>query len=499
MRDGNTVMPGLARPLQMMLIAAILVGVAMRLWGALAAPSLWLDEVFSAKLAETPFRDLLLVVPRFDTHPPLYYMQLNLWARLGSGDGWLLLNSVLLDGLMMLSLFVTLRRLYNPAVGLWAAAIWAVLPLAVFFAGNVRMYAMEFLLMLWLWYVLERRIRGEAGLRLATALLAVAVVMTHGLGFFVGFFICLQGLVRSWLARRAGGTARPGLVLLDCLPAALSAAWPLGIGLFRQTEGMAQFDAGTLGIHLTITFLGMEFPWPLIAGVIAAALILLPLLADGRARPILLRLVILPWAMLLLLSLGVKPVFMYRTLGLFLPFLVIALALSFAAAWEGRDALRRLLSVVTMALFAVAAANSLLSFEKQGYAGIVALWEAEAGPEAMLVVEGPANLWGVSRYLSGVPPYSALAVQPPVRDGMLRVKQRLEGTWLDRAGLFGRTDHLALGGRTVWPHMPDHLAAASQPYWTLSPVATGCLRTGDRVLREFGLQGWQLLECGGTP
>lgn len=492
----NATTLGEPRILQKLLFAAILLGVAMRLWGALVDPALWLDEAFSAKLAEAPWRDLLLAVPRFDTHPPLYYLQLNLWARFASGDSWLLLNSVLFDVLVVVSLFVTLRRLYDPMVGFWAAAIWAVLPLAVFFAGNVRMYAMEFLLLLWLWYVLERRLRGEAGLRLATVLLGVAVVMTHGLGFFVAFFVCMQAFIRSWLAQNAGGSARSGLIFLDCLPAALSAAWPLGIGLFRQTEGMAQLDANSLGIHLTITLLGMEFPAPEIAGIIVAALIMLALLTDKRARPITVYLVILPWTVLLVLSLEVKPVFMYRTLGLFLPFLVIALSLSFSTAWAQGNTGRRIVSSITLVLFAISAFNSIVSFEKQGYRQVANTWEDEAGTDAMLVVDGPGNLWGFSRYLADTPDYSALDVQPPVRDGMLRLKERLQATWFHRAGLFGKTDHLVLGSRTIWPYLPEKLANSTLPYWLLTSVAANCLRAEDEILQEFTVQNWRLIECG---
>lgn len=482
-------MPAAPRIVQTLLIALVALGVAMRLWGALHDPSLWLDEVFSAQLAQSPLLDLILAVPRFDTHPPLYYIQLHLWALMGSGDGWLILNSVLLDLLVMGSLFVTLRRIFDPVVALFAVAVWAVLPLAMFFAGNLRMYPMLYLLAIWLWYVLERRVRGEPGLRVATILLGLGVTLTHGLGFFVAFFVFLQAFVR---ARPAG---RPCRILVDYIPVALCAAYPLAIGMIRQTEGLAQFDAGIIGIHLTISLLGMEFPVPTIAGYLAAALVLLPALADARARPILLWLVLLPWAVLLVLSLGVKTVFMYRTLGLFLPYLAISLALSFAGAWARRAPVGMVLSGVTLALFALAAANSLLSFHKTGYRGIAALWQAEAAPDAVLYVEGPANLWGISRYLADAPRYSALMVQPPVRDGMLRVKERLAGSWFDRAGLFGQTDRLTVGQRQILPYAPEDPAAQPDLYWTLSTAPVECLRPTDTVLRSFTADGQRLFEC----
>lgn len=484
-----------------LLSSVILLGIAMRLWGALAAPSLWLDEVFSAQLAQSPLIDLLMAVPRFDTHPPLYYLQLHFWALIATGDGWLLLNSVLLDVLVILSLLFTLRRIHDPATALWAAALWAVAPLAVFFAGNLRMYALLFLLLVWLWYVLERRVRGEPGLRLAAILLGIAVTLTHGLGFFVAFFVWFQAFVRSWQAGRgvagSGGAGWPWRMVLDYVPVAACALYPLGIGLFRQTEGMEVLEFAGIGIHLAISLLGMQAPAPVVTGYLAAGLILLPLLFDSRSRGMALWLLFLPWAVLLGLSLGVKAVFMYRTLGLFLPFLVIAMALLFAGAWQRQALAGRLLSGVVLVLFAVAAANSLLYFEKQGYRNIAAIWQQEAAPDAVLFVQGPVNLWGISRYLDGVAEFSALEVQPPVRDGMARVKDRLQGSWFDRAGLFGRQDHLLQGARQIWPYLPETMPdLPGGVYWALSSAPLECLRDGDTVLRRFDVDGQRLFECG---
>lgn len=488
-------MPSAQRVVTAVLFMIIATGIVMRLWGAIHDPSLWLDEVFSAKLAESPLQDLLLAVPRFDTHPPLYYIQLHLWALAGSGDGWLILNSVLLDTLVMVSLFVSLKRIFDPVIALWATALWAVMPLSVFFAGNVRMYPMLFLLSIWLWYVLERRVRGEVGLRAATILLGLSVVLTHGLGFLITFFIFLQAFLRTWRATPSAGASGSWRIFLDYIPVALSAAYPVGIGLFRQTEGLAEFDAAVIGIHLTIALLGMEFPIPTISGYMAVALIALPPLICKRARPILLWLVLLPWAVLLLLSLGVKTVFIYRTLGLFLPFLVIALALSFAEAWALRTKIGIALSCVILTLLTVSAANSLLSFQKDGYRGVATIWQAEASPDAVLFVDGPPNLWGFSRYLVDVPPYSALEVQPPVRDGMLRVKQLLEGSWFDRAGMFGSTDRLTIGDRQILPYVPEDFASQSIPYWILTSNQANCLRPYDVLLRSFTSDGQQLIEC----
>jgi len=477
------------------LFAVLLFGVMLRLWNIQSDPALWLDEVFSAKLAESPLPDLLLGVPRFDTHPPLYYLQLHFWAALGQDDRWLILNSVVLDVLAMASLAYVAGRRFGGMVGLWAAAIYAVQPLNVFFAENLRMYAQLFLLMVWLWFLLERRVtEGSASAlaRLGALALGLAVTLTHGMGFFVAFFLYLQALVRIW---RAGGLRPAAGLVLDYIPVALAAGYSLGIGSFRQTEGMDSLDLANIGVHLAISLLGMQAPRPELAGYLAFALLLLPPLLGTRSRGVMLALVLLPALVLLGLSLTVKSVFMYRTIGLFTPFMALSLALFLADGWQAGIRWQQALAGVVLVVLVAGALNSSIRFRKEGYRGIAEIWDAQAAPDAMLITEGPVELWGIARYLPGAPQFSVLQVQPPVRDGMLKVKNRLQGSVLDRAGFFGRADHLAVGGRVIWPHADPAALAARADYWLLSPEGGACLRPSDRLLAEASATGKHLLHC----
>lgn len=480
-----------------LLMLVIIFGVALRLRNALYQPALWLDEVFSAKLAEGPLIDLLLAALRFDTHPPLYYVQLHFWSLLGSGDAWMILNSVLLDLLVILSLAHLVGRIYGARAGLWSAGVYAVLPLAVFFAQNLRMYAMFFLLVVWLWYFLERRVAdggATPGVRLATVLLGLAVTLTHGLGFFMVFFLYFQALVRIHLTGRSPRPVRT--LMLDYLLVALSSLYSLGVGSFRQTEGLAALDIGGVGIHLAISLFGMETPAPRLVGYLGVLLLLVPPLFSPASRRVLGWMVLLPIAVLLLLSVMVKTVFMYRTVGLFSPFLAIGLGLFFAAAWREGQRPVQALSVLVIGLLAIAGLNSSLSFHKAGYREIARIWAAEAPEDAVLFVAGQPNLWGISRYLDGVPDYSALDVQPPVRDGLLKVKEQLENSWFDRAGFFGTNDHLVLeGGREIWPHAPNDRLAKLTAYWVLLQGELTCLREADVLQRSFIATGQTLVEC----
>ncbi|CAM3382398.1 Dolichyl-phosphate-mannose-protein mannosyltransferase [Paracoccus aminovorans] len=483
------------------LALTIVFGVLLRLWNIHADPTLWLDEVFSAQMAESPLRDLLLAVPRFDTHPPLYYLQLHFWSLLGDGDLWMLLNSVLLDLLVILSLFHIAGRHWGRNAGLWVAAVYAVMPLNVFFAQNLRMYAQFFLEVVWLWHMLELRVRAgtaSKGARAGTLLLGLATTLTHGMGFFVVFFVYLQALIRIWRIHHATlGLRLAAMLVLDYVPVALAAGYSLGIGAFRRTEGITSLDLAGLGTHLTITLFGMEFPAPAVSGYLGVLLLLLPTLWKARTREIMLWMVLLPAATLILLTLTVKSVFMFRTLGLFTPFMAMAMGVFYAGLWrdQGGAIWGRALPLLSIVVLAMASLNSSLAFRKEGYRDMAVLWDREASPDAVLFVDGSVNLWGVARYLPDAPRISALEVQPPVRDGMLALKRKLEGGYFDRAGLFGRSDHLQAGQRQIWPYMVPERLDGMVSYWVMSQGKIPCPRPGDHLLREFATPGKWLGEC----
>lgn len=482
------------------LAMVIVFGVLLRLWNIHADPSLWLDEVFSAQMAESPLRDLVLAVPRFDTHPPLYYLQLHVWGLFGDGDYWMLLNSVLLDLLVILSLFHIAGRHWGRSAGLWVAAVYAVMPLNVFFAQNLRMYALFFLELVWLWHMLELRVRAgrtSGGARVGAVLLGLVTTLTHGMGFFVVFFVYLQALVRIWRLHHATQGLRPAaLLVLDYVPVTLAAGYSLGIGSFRRTEGITGLDLTGLGTHLTITLFGMEFPVPAVSGYLGVLLLLLPPLWNARSRGIMLWMVLLPAAMMILLTLTVKSVFMYRTLGLFTPFMALSMGVFHAALWQGSGRIwNRALPVLSIAVLALASLNSSLAFRKEGYRDVAVLWDREAPLDAVLFVDGSVNLWGIARYLPDAPRISALEVQPPVRDGMLALKRKLEGSYFDRAGLFGRSDHLQVGQRQIWPYLAPERLEGLSAYWILGQEKMSCPRPGDRLLRESEISGKWLGEC----
>nr|WP_250810146.1 glycosyltransferase family 39 protein [Neorhizobium tomejilense] len=487
------------------LVALIAAGIALRILNLVLEASLWEDEVFSVALAESPLIDLLFAALRFDTHPPLYYVQLHLWAAFGDSDRWYILNSMLLSIAAIAAIYEACRRIYDRNVALWTGAIFALMPLQLFFAENVRMYPMLALLEIALWYVLQAMVRdrhASRGRLIVALCLGLAVTLTHGLGFFVSFFLFLHASIRL-------KEAAPGRDLLYLMAiyvvVALAALYPLVIGAIRQTEGVAGFDLPTIGIHLTLTLLGLEFPWPTIAGFLMLPLVTLLPLSEPRARWIGGLLVLLPLTMLLAISLFFKPVFIYRTLGLFLPFLAISLALYADAVFRAHAVAQRFVVSAVVLLMLAGGLNYTLKFEKRGYREIIGAWEAGSPTDAVLMTNGPSEFWAVLRYLNnGEGRRSALEVQPPVRDGMLRIKQKLEGIGAASLGLFGRSNHAQVGNRRIYPYFAGDVASGVSIFWILNPPKANCAleetgtsadASGYREDADISLRGHHLTQC----
>jgi mannosyltransferase len=122
-------------------LACTLVGGLLRLWH-IGSKSLWIDEAFSVWVGWQPIPDALAWLVRVDQHPPLYYLLLHLWMRLGDDAATVRALSALLSMLNIPVVYLLGRRLVGAKVGLAAAAILALSPFHICFAQEARMYAL---------------------------------------------------------------------------------------------------------------------------------------------------------------------------------------------------------------------------------------------------------------------------------------------------------------------------------------------------------------------
>lgn len=131
---------------------------------------LWLDEALSVNIASLPLSDIPAALKR-DGHPPLYYVLLHLWMTVGSSNWWVRALSGIISLLGLPLAYLAGRRLGSrPAAdglgarrtGAITLALWSVLPFAVRYASETRMYALVSVLVLAGYLLIDTLVAGPA-------------------------------------------------------------------------------------------------------------------------------------------------------------------------------------------------------------------------------------------------------------------------------------------------------------------------------------------------
>lgn len=163
--------------------ALIVMAVALRFIG-IGDESLWLDEGDTVRVAQLPLAEL--VANRFAVgHPPLYFSLLALWVRLcGTSEAAARSLSALASAAAVLATWQLGRRMLGRRGALLAALFMTLLPLQIYYAQEVRGYALLTLVAVWAmqaFLALLRRPQSRLALA-GFAAAAVALYYIHVLG-----------------------------------------------------------------------------------------------------------------------------------------------------------------------------------------------------------------------------------------------------------------------------------------------------------------------------
>ena len=190
------------------LLLALVVGFGLRVY-QLGGQDLWGDEGFTTYVISLPWSQVL--TPGTDTHPPLYYALLKLWAGLVAPPPGLPQSEFALRflsaavSLPMLPLaYLAAAWLFGRRAGLLAAWLTATAPVHVYYAQELRMYALASLLALASTVCLIGWLRRGGRWLAAYALVTLLGLYTH-----YGVFFILPAHALAVFA--AGGSRDKGL------------------------------------------------------------------------------------------------------------------------------------------------------------------------------------------------------------------------------------------------------------------------------------------------
>ena len=190
-------------------LGLIVVGLGLRL---LVTRSIWLDEAISIRQAKLPFADMIAGLAAKDVHPPLHHAVL--WVavqQLGTGELAVRLPSIIAGTLLIPTLYGAGRDLYDRRVGLVAAALGTVAPIAIWYAQEARMYAMFMLFSLIAVWAQARILRaGGPGAWAVYSVATAAMLWTQYFGV-LQVIVQQAAFVMVFWRRQRGNRWRMGL------------------------------------------------------------------------------------------------------------------------------------------------------------------------------------------------------------------------------------------------------------------------------------------------
>lgn len=208
------------------LLAITLIGAALRIYD-LGTESYWVDEIYTLRRVARSIRGLGALFLSLEQAPTYYILARGWVALVGTGEAALRALSVVAGVAAIPLLALVGRDLFGRRVGLIAAVLLAISPVALLHSQSARPYSLYLLATLasyWALLRLLRQGRPRDGVLYAAATLFL--IYTHYYGFFV---LLAQGAAiasrHPWSAAPKAWRRAGALLTLGLAPAALLAGW----------------------------------------------------------------------------------------------------------------------------------------------------------------------------------------------------------------------------------------------------------------------------------
>jgi len=219
----------------LLFVLILFIGTFLR-FHALDRQSLWDDEMSTVHTITVPRSQIIHRFKTYETHPPLYFLQLRLWRALGGRSlVRLRANSAVWGSIGLVAIFALARLYYGSIGGLLAMGLLAFSPFHLAYSQEARPYALGITLGIVSLWVLENALRtGKFWYYVLLAMSWTALLYTHYWGAFVVGAQALYGFLQChpprflagdpWIApQRPGGMTR--IVICAAVASALFAFW----------------------------------------------------------------------------------------------------------------------------------------------------------------------------------------------------------------------------------------------------------------------------------
>ncbi|MBM4035491.1 MAG: hypothetical protein FJ291_27430, partial [Planctomycetes bacterium] len=206
-------------------VAIVGLGALLR-FHAIGRKSLWLDEAATMDTVDASFVEVFRGVKDHDAHPPLYYLALRAWSQRSYDGARARAFSATVSVATLVAFCLMARLLLPQGAAIAATVVLAASAYQVYFAQEVRHYALAGFFVTLSWYLLALLLVGKARWRFPLWLgLAAANTAALYTFYYTAFAAAAQLVALLVLWRDAGRKLVARWLLWQLVPAAAFAFW----------------------------------------------------------------------------------------------------------------------------------------------------------------------------------------------------------------------------------------------------------------------------------
>ena len=300
------------------LSAIVLLAVVLRLL-FIERRGIWYDDAFSILLAKQSLPQIFSGTAA-DTMPPMYYTLLHFWMLISSDIGWIRGLNLLLNLLLMLYVFLFVRKVTSKEAGYISLFLISISPFLIYHSQEIRMYmVLVFCQTAYMYYFVSWMDDNRSiGNILGMVLFGAGALYSHNLAIFglvtPGVYLLLKKLFKPFL--QWGGWIVCSFVLfipwLVFVPGQIekiqTAFWTPRPGFLEIIQS----------IYSLLSYIPQPTTWMMISGVLCFQVLVMLFWTSWKVRKqqshiglILLIITFIP-AILFLVSYLMRPVYVAR-------------------------------------------------------------------------------------------------------------------------------------------------------------------------------------------
>lgn len=375
--------------------------------------STWLDEVHAIYFVNRSFMDMVRLVVSPEHNGPLYYVLLWVWHNLtGLSDFALRYFSTLCSVLTVAALWRVARDWFGRRVATWAAALFAVAPFAIWFAQEIKMYALHMLLAMVTTLLLVKALRHNRWyLWLGYGVTLNLLVYSH---LFGALAVAAQGIAVVLTTWRAWRVLRSYIVTMVLVALFYAPVIAFALRVLPGFE-LQDISKGFMPLPHILREVGAEYvlrlsilyvthPWRLLAPL--AFLLVCGLFAAwrrGRSQGVWVTvLLLLPLVIFYPISFRI-PVFAPKYISAIFPFfiLTLALALETLRRWWKPLAHAGFLGMLVVAVWANGRILTQPVFQRADWRAVADYLQVHADPQDAVVGFADYIHRPIQRYYAG--------------------------------------------------------------------------------------------------